>query len=414
MGQGGDVLTTYLLSIASAAGWSFPEAPRARMQSALERFVAGQLTRETEWRAADLSVRKIAALQALARWGKATHESDLSSISIEPNLWPTSALIDWLDLLQRAPQLAQHDAWLAEAQQILRSRLNFQGTSMGFSTERSDHLWWLMISADVNANRLLLSALDLPQWREDLARLARGALGRQQRGHWSTTLANAWGVLALEKFSAALEKDAVTGATRAALAGQAHALEWVGDADGGSWMFAWPASAAPLQITHEGGGKPWATIQSLAAVALSQPLASGYRIERTMNGVEQKERGKWSRGDVVRVRLDLEAQADMSWVVVDDPLPAGASALGTGLGRDSRILATDEKREGWVWPAFEERKLDSFRAYYRFVPRGKWRLEYTMRLNSPGEFVLPPTRVEALYAPEMFGERPNPRMIVGP
>ena len=30
-----------------------------------------------------------------------------------------------------------------------------------------------------------------------------------------------------------------------------------------------------------------------------------------------------------------------------------------------------------------------------------------MRLNQAGTFQLPPTRVEALYAPEMFGEMPN-------
>ena len=34
-------------------------------------------------------------------------------------------------------------------------------------------------------------------------------------------------------------------------------------------------------------------------------------------------------------------------------------------------------------------------------------MEYTVRLNNPGVFNLPPTRVEALYAPEMFGEAPN-------
>jgi uncharacterized protein YfaS (alpha-2-macroglobulin family) len=30
-----------------------------------------------------------------------------------------------------------------------------------------------------------------------------------------------------------------------------------------------------------------------------------------------------------------------------------------------------------------------------------------IRLNQDGLFQMPPTRVEALYAPEMFGEAPN-------
>jgi hypothetical protein len=87
--------------------------------------------------------------------------------------------------------------------------------------------------------------------------------------------------------------------------------------------------------------------------------------------------------------------------------------LGTGLGRDSQILAPGETKQGWVWPAFEERKFDSFRACYRFVPKGKWTLEYTLRLNNPDEFLLPETGVEALYAPEMFGEIPNAKVVVG-
>ena len=36
----------------------------------------------------------------------------------------------------------------------------FQGTTMGFSTEKTDALWWLMISADSNANKLLIALLD--------------------------------------------------------------------------------------------------------------------------------------------------------------------------------------------------------------------------------------------------------------
>jgi len=415
MNHGSDVLTTYLLSIASEAGYAIPEAARTRMHAALERFVAGQVVREPEWRAADLSIRRIAALQALARWGKQITGNDLASLSIEPNLWPTSAVIDWMDLLKRAPDLDGRAARLEEAEQILRSRLNFQGTTMGFSTERADYLWWLMISGDVNANRALLAVVDRPKWGEDMPRMVRGSLGRQQRGHWNTTVANAWGVLAVEKFSKAFEQTPVAGTSRGTLGKQQQAVEWkaVQDQDQPVWEFGWPQGAGKLNLTHEGTGRPWAMVQSRAAIPLKQPLFTGYRIERSVSAVQQREKGRWSRGDVMRVRLDVEAQSDMSWVVVHDPVPAGSTVLGTGLGRDSQILTQGERRQGWVWPAFEERKFDSFRAYYALVPKGRWTVEYSLRLNNPGEFLLPPTRVEALYAPEMFGELPNAKVAVG-
>ena len=57
-------------------------------------------------------------------------------------------------------------------------------------------------------------------------------------------------------------------------------------------------------------------------------------------------------------------------------------------------------------------RFDAFRAYYRFVPKGRFAVEYTVRFNNPGTFVLPATRVEAMYAPEMLGELPNPLVTV--
>lgn len=39
-------------------------------------------------------------------------------------------------------------------------------------------------------------------------------------------------------------------------------------------------------------------------------------------------------------------------------------------------------------------------------------MEYTVRLNNTGIFSLPPSRVEALYAPEVFGEAPNGKVSV--
>ncbi|MFN8644611.1 MAG: hypothetical protein U0802_24215 [Candidatus Binatia bacterium] len=82
---------------------------------------------------------------------------------------------------------------------MLRARLNLQGTIMGFTTERSDRLWWLMVSGDANATRLLLLLSEFTLWPEDVGRVARGALARQQRGHWDTTVANAWGAVALRR-----------------------------------------------------------------------------------------------------------------------------------------------------------------------------------------------------------------------
>jgi uncharacterized protein YfaS (alpha-2-macroglobulin family) len=169
-----------------------------------------------------------------------------------------------------------------------------------------------------------------------------------------------------------------------------------------------------LTLTHDGTGKPWASIESLAAVALKAPLAAGYRITRTVTPLDPAVKGVYSRGDVVRVHLDIDAQTDMTWVVVNDPVPAGATILGSGLGRDSQAATQGEKSDQDTWPVFVERGFDGYRAYYDYLPKGKFSIEYTVRLNNVGTFGLPPTRVEALYSPSTFGALPNAPVVVQP
>ncbi len=413
MVSGSEVLTAYVMSVIHESGWAVPAEVQGKMEQGLQRFISGTLRRRSELPTADLSIRKLAALEALSRHGKAD-PSLLGSVTIEPNLWPTSALVDWWSLLHRVPGIPNRQARLREVEQLVRARLNFQGTIMGFSTEQTDRLWWLMVSPDVNALRLILHLLEAGEWSQDVPRLIRGAVGRQHRGAWSTTTANAWGALAVEKFSRVFEATAVTGTTTASLAAASQRADWGQYPKGATLAFPWPANRMMLDVNHEGGGNPWVTVQTLAAIPLDAPLSSGYHVTKTMTPVEPRQPGRWSRGDLVRIRLSIEAQSDMTWVVVNDPIPAGASHLGTGLGGDSVIGTQGEQWDGWAWPAFEERSLEAFRAYYRYVPKGSLSVEYTIRLNQSGRFQLPTTRVEALYAPEMFGELPNAAVEVEP
>ena len=203
-------------------------------------------------------------------------------------------------------------------------------------------------------------------------------------------------MMAMEKFSKVFEAISVSGSTRATLSSQSQVTDWSASPQGKDSHFPWPAKREDLSLTHQGTGKPWATLQSLAAIPLKEPLSSGYKIKRTVIPMERKDNNAWSRGDILRVRLEVEAQADQTWVVVSDPVPAGATILGSGLGRDSQLLSQGEEWKGMAWLAYEERSFEAYRAYYEYVPKGKWVLEYTLRLNQSGVFQLPTTRVEAL------------------
>lgn len=446
--RGSDTLTAYLLAATHEAAslhpeFALPPELREPMERGLAAFVEGRIQRDFWSPRKDLDMRKLAAIEALSRYGKAQPRM-LASITVAPNQWPTHAVIDWINILKRMEGVPERRQRLQEALQILKARLSYQGTKLLFSTEKDDYWWWLMHNGDVNTARLLLAVMDEPEWQADMGRLASGFIGRQQGGAWHTTTANLWGGLALEKFSARFEATPVSGTTRAAMGGHSASVDWAkverittADATGAAHQTTWfGAPAAPgmlrnngmflpwsagggkdgLSVTHQGPGKPWLTLQSVAAVQLKEPFSAGYGIKKTVTPVEQANKGlpagQYTRGDVLRVTLEVTSTADMTWVAITDPVPAGGTILGGGLGRDSEIATQGERREGRGWPAFEERSFESFRSYYEYLPKGTVKMEYTVRLNNAGDFALPPSRVEALYAPEMFGEAPNARVKV--
>lgn len=416
VGLGSDVLTAYVLSITQAAGLSLPAAVLERTQMALRRFASGEIQRDVGVSAADRSLRKLAAIAVLARFGVADPKL-LSTLTIEPNLWPTSAVLDWWTILRSLPNAPDRKARLGAVEQIVRARLNVQGTTTGFSTEKSDALWWLMLCRDTNALRLLSDVLDAGLWRDRTPQLMRGALMRQQRGAWDCTVSNAWGALAAEKFARTFEAVAVSGTSSATVATAASHVDWSKQPQGAVIDFAWPSGPKQsLLVEHKGTGSPWVTIQSRAAIPLTQAVTTGYAIRKEILPAEGRAGGPLRRGDVIRVRLEIDAQADMTWVVVNDPVPGGASHLGTGLARDSQIASASPAADepDTIAPAFVERAFEGFRAYYDYVPKGRFTVEYRIRINQSGTFQLPPTRVEALYAPEMFGEIPNAQVEVQP
>ncbi|KXU92645.1 alpha-2-macroglobulin [Caballeronia megalochromosomata] len=427
---GSPALTAYLLAVADEAAkadsrFALPADLRNQMAAGLANFIDGKIERKFWSPRLDLDFEKLAAIEALSRYGLAQPRM-LGSITVAPDQWPTSSVLDYYAILSRVDGIPDREEKRAQAEQVIRARLTYQGTQLTFTTEREDNLWWLMTGTETNAARTALIFADAPGWKDEMPRVVAGLLALQKNGAWQTTTANLWGVLAVGKFSRLFESTPVTGHTSIQLGTSTENVNWstaatsapssatpaTKTANTRSVMLPW--SAGSLTLTQDGTGKPWATIESLAAIALKAPFAAGYRIAKTVTPVDPAVKGVLSRGDIVRVHLDIDAQSDMTWVVVNDPIPAGATILGSGLGRDSEAATSGEKQDRGAWPAFVERGFDGYRAYYDYLPKGKLTVEYTMRLNNPGTFGLPPTRVEALYAPSSFGALPNAPVVVKP
>jgi uncharacterized protein YfaS (alpha-2-macroglobulin family) len=405
---GSDILTAYLLDMSAATGWALPDNARERMLMGLRNALARP--EPTPWlREQDQLDRRLALQAALG--------TDLGTAQpvVPENLdaLPTIALLDWVRYVLATPDGPLRRDRLDSAAASLRNRYDLQGTRLRWRGGGSQQRWWMMWTGDVVAARTALLVQQWAQvdarWQDDLPRIIQALVDVQVNGHWNTTVANAWAVVALRRFAQAADGASVTGTSTATLATQSVERTWPDPAPA---LLAWPrdGTGAALALDHKGTGAPWATVQVKAATRAEQAIAHGLAISKTVVPVEQRVPGRWSEGDIMRVTLHIVSHGDNGWLAIDDPIPSGATILGKGLGGESIAaqLADRDARAPWMArPTYVERGNDSYRAYYARVGAGEWDLSYTVRLNNTGTFRFPATRVEAMYAPEIFGEAPN-------
>jgi uncharacterized protein YfaS (alpha-2-macroglobulin family) len=435
-GPGSVALTSYVLNMASLSGMALPEDQRQRMSAALQAFVEGRLRNgigNGSSNADDLLARKLIALEALTRQGARPSASAAALLApLDPLRLSTAMLIDAWQVARRLSDLPQRESLMRSFESTLRNRLDLATGRLGFTTERNDDQGWaLMLNADINALRLIEATLELPGWQDELPRLMLGALRRQKDGRWATTTANAWAAVVLPRFGQRFESTPVSGRTQLQLGSSSAQIDWSGRQDDAAsapqaQRLPWPkAGTTPtgsaggpggltLSMRHDGSGKPWAHLAVLAALPPEAAGRSqGYRLKRTVTPISERKPGRHSRGDLWRVVLEIEADQPMNWVVVNDPIPGGARILGEGDGRDSAIaLRGESEASSGLLPTYIDRSFSRWLAYYEYLPRGRTRIAYTLRLNSVGTFSLPPSRVEAMYAPDLFAELPGQQVTV--
>src|SRR3546814_14297778 len=97
------------------------------------------------------------------------------------------------------------------------------------------------------------------------------------------------------------------------------------------------------------------------------------------------------RGDVVKVRIEVTAAAGRTWVIVNDPVPPGAT-IDSNLGGQSEMLADQADGSGRQ-PRYVERRKDSWSGSFAWIPAGTPAVAYVVPPNGSGRFPLPPTRV---------------------
>lgn len=130
--------------------------------------------------------------------------------------------------------------------------------------------------------------------------------------------------------------------------------------------------------------------------------------------------GSWeiAAGAYVRVNLQVVVQDRRFYVVVDDALPAGLELVNSAFKTAARAPTARDPDEDFLggYPSwrFNHRELRDERSLHfadELVP-GTYQLNVLARATVRGSFVVPPTRAEEMYHPEVFGRAASDRVTI--
>ncbi|MBU0577836.1 Ig-like domain-containing protein [Patescibacteria group bacterium] len=145
------------------------------------------------------------------------------------------------------------------------------------------------------------------------------------------------------------------------------------------------------------------------------PAEEGASIIRTFYSAEDGSKvTEMNAGNLYYGKLHLIVPEDMSYVVVEDNLPAGIKALAFSpeLTDESRQYQIEDlaDRYGFTWinnPLwyFDENVIEDDRLllYAEYLPAGVYEIDYLLQAGIPGKYNHLPASIRQMYNPEVYG-----------
>lgn len=118
---------------------------------------------------------------------------------------------------------------------------------------------------------------------------------------------------------------------------------------------------------------------------------------------------------MLQVKLSIVAPTDLYYVVVEDPLPAGAEAVDTSLKTTTQVGQAPKLSRirpgdpyggyggwGWWWFSRTEMRDEKVVLFATRLPKGAYEYTYMMRAGLAGSYKVMPSTASEMYFPEVF------------
>ena len=422
---------TVLLSLAKAAEVGYPTNERSI------RLATNYLDRQLEDvdRLNNMSDanRQAFFLYVLAEWD-ATELADLDALFTEHRalLDPYSKALLLLTYQQLGGSLHQQ-ALLAD----LNGSVILSASGAHWEDAVPD---WDNLSSDIRGTAMVINALArLDSDNAIIPNAVRWLTIARQAGHWTTGQDNAWSIMALSEWLVASgELEADYGYQVLANGQQLAKGQFSQDNINQAVNLEAPVEDLLLDDVNfldfqrdEGDGRLYYTahLNSFINADGLDPINRGFSVQRLYYDADCQPLesdcepiNEIEAGKQVRVDLTIIVPNDQPFVIVEDPLPAGAEAIDPGLdtsvsgaGGGIQDISQDFPFDYWGWWHFDRIEYRDDRVVFlsEFLPAGTYQYTYTMNTMIPGEFQAAPATARLEFFPEVFGRSNGSLFSIG-
>lgn len=238
--------------------------------------------------------------------------------------------------------------------------------------------------------------------------LATEIFSRRSNGHWSTTQANAWSVLALSTYVRKIETGDrnASGEVRWDKTATPFSVSEAKPLATATFPIEGKGSAEPIRLTKTGGKVYSETTAEARPKLIEQPRQNrGYTITRRY--AKLGDDGKLSAaenlrvGDRVLITLDIAVPRRATYLAVVDPLPGMFEAINPAF-KSQEVTAGETLGTEWV-SDYKELRTDRALFFSDLLYPGEYTLRYLARVISAGDAIAPSAKIEEMYHPERMG-----------
>ncbi|KAI5082514.1 hypothetical protein GOP47_0002257 [Adiantum capillus-veneris] len=320
----------------------------------------------------------------------------------------------------------------------VKSRAVETGEYAHFTTSYQDDGMSVMLHSNSRTDSILLEALLVTEPSSTLCtKLAKGLQAHRKAGKWSSTQENCFVLVALNRFFAVYEEEEPN-----FIANVWMGKHWVTSLTCSGRNTETRQTKVPMSfllseikdremmnvvVQKKGDGRLYFRIGlEYAPRDFQQDAASyGFSLDRVYEGVDSPlhavhdpiaKTWKLKAGEKMRVKLTLGTVVTRHHVALVDFIPAGCEPINSALERVA--FAKDQDNCMYVkpwrsrWVQYVNMRDERVEVFCTLLRAGQYEYSYVMRATCRGEFIIPPAKVEEMYAPENFGRCATEQCII--